>query len=293
MRIALISFKATDKKNGHLLRDEDGDLQYYLERQNHTVERMTWQARLDWVSYDLIIIKSPWDYHEKYNEFLAWLRHLQSTGVQVFNTVDMLIWNSDKHYLKDIADAGLPVIPSIFIEKGSRPVMEDVFKELKANEIVFKPCISASAKNTRRLNLPVFGELQNEIYHLLDKESYLVQPFMHEIFTGELSFLFFGGTFSHCVRKMPAEGDFRVQPKFGGSYCLQGADNQYVASAKKYVDKFASNSLYARVDALIAEDKLVLMELEVIDPYLFFDLDPDAMDSYNCALWRMAKLAKK
>ena len=121
---------------------------------------------------------------------------------------------------------------------------------------------------------------QPAVHRLLEGESYFVQPFMREIFEGEWALMFFNGKYSHCVLKMPGSGDYRVQHYHGGSVNAATPHPAYIASAGAYVAQFAPGSLYARVDGIIVNGEFHLMELELIEPFLYLDTDPDAHERF-------------
>ncbi len=112
----------------------------------------------------------------------------------------------------------------------------------------------------------------------------MAQPFMPEIADGEWSYLFFNGKFSHSLLKKPAEGDFRVQHYHGGTISKVAASPEQIKSAGLYVEKFATDTLYARVDGIHRNGELYLMELELIEPYLFLNTAPEAFHNYYVAL---------
>jgi glutathione synthase/RimK-type ligase-like ATP-grasp enzyme len=178
-------------------------------------------AAVDWKQYDVAILKSPWDYHDRIAEFFTWLDTLNALGAKLLNPVEMVKWNSDKHYLGEIAAAGFPVIASVFLEQGTRPDLVPLFEQLKTQKLIIKPCISASAKNTIILTAADAATQLAIVHQLLKTGDYMVQPFMDEIFEGEWSYLFFNGRFSHAALKVPKNGDFRVQSVHGGSVRIQ------------------------------------------------------------------------
>ncbi|RZK54982.1 MAG: hypothetical protein EOO91_14965 [Pedobacter sp.] len=119
-------------------------------------------------------------------------------------------------------------------------------------------------------------------------EDFIVQPFLTEIEeNGEWSFIFFGGKFSHALLKKAADGDFRVQATFGGTVHPQQPAKELLTTAQKYVDQFAKDCLYARVDGAIVNNEFLLMELELIEPFLFLDTEEKALENYYEALKRL------
>lgn len=269
MKTAFIGYQVQEKYNNNTVRDEDQELFDFLTKNGINLTREIWDdPNVNWEEYGAVILKSPWDYHEKLSSFLSWLGGLEGKGIKVLNPASIIKWNSDKHYLADIAQAELPVIPTVYMEKGSK-VTEDYFIDLKAEKLVIKPCVSAGAKNTLLLNREEFPAKMEEIDTWLKDEAYMVQPFVEEILEGEWSFLFFGGQYSHSLLKTPKQNDFRVQHYLGGSISYPKASEEHISQAREYVEKFAQNTLYARVDGVIINGTFHLMELELIEPYLF------------------------
>lgn len=286
MKLALIGYQIQEKYNNGTVRDEDGDLFNFLTNKGINLHREVWNdPGVNWAAYDAVILKSPWDYHEKHTEFLSWMDGLTQQGVRAFNSAEIVRWNSDKHYLKDVPEAGLPAIPTLYLEKNtSVDSKRNYFQELHATRLVIKPCISAGAKNTVLITPEEFADRIPLINTWLKEESYMVQPFVEEIITGEWSLLFFGGKYSHSLLKTPKDRDFRVQHYLGGKVSYREADETLVAQAAEFVSAFASDTLYARVDGVVIRGTFHLMELELIEPYLFLDNDPERLENYYQAL---------
>ncbi|WP_157986667.1 ATP-grasp domain-containing protein [Chitinophaga alhagiae] len=280
-RIALVTCEAQATEHD----GEDAQLQAWLQGKGLEVNREVWSnPQTDWKSYHLVVLKSTWDYHEQAAAFHGWLRSLQAAGVAVQNPADTVIWNSNKKYLPEIADSGLPVIPTALLPQGSLPGLETFFNRWNTAQIVIKPSISAGARNTLLLRREEAVAEEDKLYIMLQAEDYLVQPYLPEVEQGEWSFLFFGGRFSHSLLKVPKAGDFRVQHIHGGTYAPAGAGAVFEEKAAVYVQQFAKDTLYARVDGIIRNNEFYLMELELIEPYLFLSTTPDGFDNYYKAL---------
>lgn len=232
---------------------------------------------VEWSSFDAVLVRTIWDYWRHYGEFLSWLDRLESSGVRVFNPVRVLRWNSDKRYLLDLERANVPVVSSRIA--GKRSLAAEI-ANLGLAEVVVKPTISAGAWNTLRIRSDA-GDLGSVIESLPENREYLIQPFLPEVASaGEWSLLFFGGAFSHAVRKHPAAGDFRVQEKHGGTAESADPPSAALGVAQQVLaalpDLGLRGVLYARVDLIETASGFRLMELELIEPQLFFGFDPDA-----------------
>lgn len=302
MKIALVCYTVQDKYQHPTVHDEDGPLLHFMHTKGLDVQRVVWDdSHIQWHEFDLVILKAPWDYHEKLSVFLSWIDSLHQNGVRVLNPPPIVKWNSDKHYLNDISRSGYPVIESSILEVGSTFDPLKLMDEFSTDVIVVKPCISAGAKHTYKLersnemhliekstmigNGLGDGSVSSIVNLLLKKEAFIVQPFVPEIVEeGEYSYVFFNGDFSHAILKKPRNDDFRVQHYHGGTISSHSAREVEVTMAKRFVDQFASGCLYARVDGIMRDGMFQLMELELIEPMLYFAYSHDgaeeAMDRY-------------
>jgi glutathione synthase/RimK-type ligase-like ATP-grasp enzyme len=283
-KLAFVGYKAQEKYLQGVTNDEDADVLTFLKAKGLQIDFVIWNDEsIDWNSYDVVIIKSPWDYHEKIDAFYTWLEELKKLSVKVLNPVDIIKWNSNKHYLDDILKKGLNVIPSAYLLKGEA-FSDRFFDVFAADELVVKPCVSAGAKNTITVNKNNMAEKKAMIDALLLEEDYLVQPFMKEIKEGEWSFLFFNGKYSHSVLKTPKEDDFRVQHYHGGRISHVQATASQIMQAEAFLNILPEPTLYARVDGVMVGDSFYLMELELIEPYLFLNGDATLLTHYYEAL---------
>lgn len=297
IRIALVCYQVQDKYQHQTVKDEDGPLLAYLQEKGLNIHREIWNdAHVDWKQYDVVILKAPWDYHEQLDKFHNWLDKLQSHGCHVWNPVDVVKWNSDKNYLIEIAEKGLKIIPTLAYKAGSRIDLKQLSDHFGSNTLVFKPSISAGAKDTFKVDANNPEETFSKIGKLIDHQDFLVQEFSAEVQSeGEWSFLFFNGVFSHSILKTPGRGDFRVQHYFGGTIQSPLVKQHHIEQASAYVEKFAMDCLYARVDGVMRGDVFYLMELELIEPLLFLAFSSDGEIAaqqryYNALIDRLAML---
>ncbi len=284
MEIAIVSYEKHGKFARGVTNDEDAELIAFLRDKGLNVVSTIWNdTKVDWSGFDVALIKSPWDYHNHLIEFLNWLGQLEKLNVKVLDTVEIIKWNSNKKYLNDIAQMGLPVIPSEYLDKGS--VLGGHFFDLwDTDKLVVKPCVSAGAQNTVLVDRNNLEERTEEIGKLLKADDYIVQPFIEKIKNGEWSFLFFNRKYSHSLLKKPKKGDFRVQHYHGGSIDYHTPDPWHIQEAGEYLKNLRQSTLYARVDGVIINNSFVLMELEMIEPYLFLNGDIILMENYYQAL---------
>lgn len=264
-RVAL----ATSSKYPNLT-DDDRLLLEPLAQRNIQAEPAIWNdATRNWSSYDAVVIRSCWDYHLQPDEFLRWIANLEARAIPVFNSADIIRWNANKTYLRDLETKGIAIVPTLWPEPGDPVSLDDNLSKLAWRKAVVKPRISATAYRTQLVtpeNATSAQELFDDLRH---GPGVMVQKFMDGITTeGEWSLMFFSGTFSHAVIKRPKSGDFRVQNDFGGTAQPADPPPDVLAAATRAAESVPS-TLYARVDGVIDQDQFHLMELELIEPALF------------------------
>lgn len=283
--IAVVTCESMGEYNNNA-ESEDQILAQLLEQNQLDFKFEIWSdPSVDWDKYTHILIKSPWDYFDRYTEFQEWCIRIKGTGVPVFNDIDTVLWNSDKKYLQEIQAKGHRVIPTKFIPKAASLHLDSAFASFDSEYLIFKPSVSGGAKNTLKIKKGEAEHFDFQVNDLLKHEDFLLQPFINEVVEeGEYSFVFFGGRFSHAVLKQPKSGDFRVQHFFGGKITAIEPNSQVLSITQKIVDDFAADCLYARVDGVMIEGNFYLMELELIEPYLFLFTAPAAKDNYIKAI---------
>jgi len=252
------------------LTDDDRLLLAPLAQRNIQADPAIWSdPSRDWSTYDAVVLRSCWDYHLQPEKFLHWIAELEARNVPVFNSADIIRWNSDKSYLRDLETKGIAVVPTLWPEPGDPISLNDTLREMAWAKAVVKPRISATAYRTQLVaseNAPSAQALFDDLRH---GPGVMVQKFMDGITTeGEWSLMFFAGTFSHSVTKRPKLGDFRVQNDFGGTAHLADPPPDVLDAAARAV-KAVHATQYARVDGVVDEGQFRLMELELIEPALF------------------------
>ncbi|WP_297334899.1 glutathione synthetase [Algoriphagus sp.] len=284
-KIAIVSYFSTGAYDTNTV-NEDEILSGILTDLGFSNDIVPWSdPQVDWSQYSTLLIKSVWDYFDYYPEFLDWLDKIKALGIPVLNDLDTIRWNSSKSYLLEIADKGFPVIAGMLLEKGKLPHVESIRAQIQKETVVIKPLVSGGAKNTFKISLSDWDSFLPKLMSLLEEEAFLVQPFVKEVAeVGEYSLIFLNGVFSHAVLKRPAKADFRVQHYFGGTIQVIEPESQLLESAKRLIREFGPNTLYARVDGVLVSGEFQLMELELIEPYLFLALTPEAIPNYIQAL---------
>lgn len=290
MKIALATYTKQAKFEQGVSVDEDGDLWSFLKGKGLDVELAIWNdPEVDWKKFDSVVIKSTWDYHDQPEVFLAWMARLEQQNIRLLNSQQTVAWNYHKKYLGEVAAQNLPVIPSRFLDQGTG-FDPNLFDELQTEKIVVKPCVSAGADNTLVIERARLNQHIQEVNRLSGERDLIVQPFLESIREGEWSFIFFNGDFSHCALKTPKQGDFRVQHHHGGSVSFPSADPRHITQAQSYLHILPDPTLYARIDGVILNGNFVLMEMELIEPYLFLNSQDQWMENFYQALIRMTKI---
>ncbi|RZJ98740.1 MAG: hypothetical protein EOO46_24410 [Flavobacterium sp.] len=271
-KIAFLTDKATAPEYENL-DSEHGKIMAYLKEKGFQPSCQIWDdEKIDWLGFDVLIMKTTWDYHHRLVEFNAWLNKLEKIGAYVLNPIDVLRWNSDKIYLKELEENGARIANTIWLGQGENFDVNRLFAELNTEKIIIKPRVSASANHTYALTQEEAHQKKEEIEGLLRTENLMAQSFLKEIQTeGEWSLLFFDGKFSHSLMKVPKADDFRVQSHHGGSVKAVEVPSHLVKTAQSIVDNHTKGCLYARVDGVEVDGQFVLMELELIEPYFFIN----------------------
>jgi hypothetical protein len=249
-----------------------------LRRRGATVEPAVWDdPGVRWPLYDRVVLRSCWDYHLRPGEFLDWLDRMEREEIPLWNPAPVVRGNVDKAYLAGLAAAGIPVVPTAFLERGEAVDLGALLDERGWTDVVVKPSVSASAFHTLRLGRGEEAAARAELEEMTAASRVLIQPFLPEVQTqGEWSLMFLLGEYSHAVLKRPGAGDFRVQAELGGSATPERPAAALIEQARAVVETIPGPWLYARVDGVEIGGTFTLMELELIEPSLFLATDPRA-----------------
>lgn len=244
-------------------------------------------ADFDWAACHACLIRTTWDYTDKRDEFVAWARRV-AAATRLFNPPEIIRWNTHKTYLLDLEQRGVPVIPTVWLEAGSKADPAALLAEHGWKQAFLKPVIGSTARETLRFDASEAGiaAADRHLSRMLQSESMLLQPYLKSVESeGEYSVIFIDGRITHCVRKIPVAGDYRVQDDFGAKdepVALTGAERRLASDIVAAVD---GDLLYARVDFLRDDDgDLKLGELELVEPSLFFRHEPGAAERLADAL---------
>lgn len=259
---------------------EDELLASALQKRGLIVHRIDWtNTDFDFSSTGSVIFRSTWDYTERYEEFLRFIRSLHMKTV-IFNPASIIFWNLDKHYLRDLQMRGVHIPETIYIERNSKTNLRQLFIRHGFGEAILKPAMSAGARHTYRLNSGNLQEHEELFQRLTNDEAMMLQPFLSSVMTeGEKTLVVIGGRYTHAVIKRAKVGDFRVQDDFGGTVEHYTPTDEEIAFAEHAVSVCDPLPAYARVDILQnAEGFPVVSELEMIEPELWFRFHPEAAD---------------
>jgi hypothetical protein len=279
---------------------EADDLPFHkaLEERGIPFTLAAWEdPNVRWQDFDACLIRTTWNYMERCDAFIAWIRHVDQC-TRLYNTADVIQWNANKSYLRTLAAGGIPIAPTVWLSAGQGVDIGEIMHTRGWSRGFIKPMVGACAHETLRFDATETGlrAAQDHLNRTLQTDDMMVQPYLPRVeVDGEVSFLYFDGVLSHVVQKVPVPGDYRVQDDFGASdHPYTPTDDQrsladrVLAQAEAVrPDAGADPLLYARVDFLFGEEgELLLTELELIEPSLFFRHGPDAPGMLADALAR-------
>lgn len=266
-----------------------------LKAEGASVRAMPWDVASDeWSSFDLVVIRSCWNYHLHPELFHRWLDRMEQENINIFNSIKTVRGNLHKEYLKELEERGALLPESIWLEKGSSLNLSLLLQQTTWEAAVIKPSISAGAFNTFLVNNVNANSLQIKFDEVMNSFDMIVQEFIPEVVTdGEWSLIFFDKKFSHAIVKKPATKDFRVQHEHGGSSALAEPSLAALQESEKILSMIDEPLLYARVDGVIAEGQFLLMELELIEPSLFLDKSETAARAFANAMANQLQKSKQ
>jgi glutathione synthase/RimK-type ligase-like ATP-grasp enzyme len=242
----------------------DEALRRSLIRIGFSVSPVIWTSGIDWGAFSAVIIRSCWDYHLRPMEFLNWIAQLEDMGVTVLNPPELIRWNLSKTYLAELFIKGVSIPPTVWVRPDEEVDVGQICSSNRWEIAVVKPIVSAGSHDTARVTSGIV------------RGPVMIQEYLSAIeIGGEISLVYFGGRFSHAVRKRPRFPDFRVIPQFGGTTEPARPSPELLAFAEAAIALLPYPGVFARVD-LVERDhhSIVLMELEVIEPELYLSFAP-------------------
>jgi glutathione synthase/RimK-type ligase-like ATP-grasp enzyme len=276
MKIAILTCEKLPDLN-----PEDQKIIPALAQHNIQATAAIWSDKtINWSEFDYLVFRNTWDYFEKESEFKIWLNQIAQLEIKTLNPIVTIKQNIHKFYLREMEQQGITILPTVFIDKTDALNLAELIPE-HWKKAVIKPAFSAGSYLTEVFEVSEIQAINEKYKSIAAEKELLLQEFMPEIQTlGETSFIFFNKKFSHAVNKKPVDGDFRVQSLFGGKYTLVHPSQEMIQKAQKIVDTFQEDLLYARVDGILIDDELYLMEIECIEPDLYFNLSENAMERF-------------
>jgi len=251
---------------------------------------------IDWTRFAAAVLRSAWDYAERRSEFLDWVERT-AARTMLYNPVPVVRWNSDKHYLRELARAELPVVPTSYVETAAEApgVLAEFLAQQAAAELVVKPAIGAGARGTRRHGRSATAEVLAHVRSILESgRAVMLQPYLEEVdIRGESALMFIEGRFSHAVRKgallprgrLPTAGLFAPE-----EIAALTAESAELAAAERVLARLPFGALlYARVDLVRdAEGQPRLLELEITEPSMYLAHAPGSAERFaRAALARL------
>ncbi|MDG1122115.1 MAG: hypothetical protein P8J70_09375 [Glaciecola sp.] len=255
-------------------------------RRGINVATISWRATdTDWSVYSAVIVRSTWDYQDDPAAFMATLAQIENSGTRLINPLALMQWNVSKDYLQTLEEQGVEIIPSQFFQSADTAVIDSHFAYFETDELIIKPLISANSDNTFRLSKLAVAGQSDILNSTFTATPCVIQPFLSSVVDeGEYSLFYFNGQYSHTIKKVPKQGDFRVQEEHGGQLHSVQPDTKLLNTAAHVLAQLPEPSLYARVDLLRNttgdDDSWQLMEVELIEPSLYFNMDEKSPERF-------------
>ena len=246
-------------------------------------EHVSWRDEsIDWNRFDVVIVRSPWDYQQDAAAFLACLKRIDASKATLENSYSLMSWNLEKTYLQDLASKGVPIVPTLWLDHYQPDMIEQAFAMFQSTEVIVKPVVSANADFTYRIEPAKANRVLAELREVFADRALMLQPFLPAIVSpGEYSLFYFDHDYSHAILKTPKTEDFRVQEEHGGSLLSVTPTDEMYAVAESTLAALPHRSLYARIDLIETGSGLAVMEVELIEPSLYFNMDDTAAQRFT------------
>ncbi len=245
----------------------------------------------NWAQFVAVVVRSTWDYQNDIDAFFARLQQIERSPARLFNPLPLMQWNLRKTYLRELQSNGHTIVPTQWLASPSATELRAAFEYFGADEVVFKPVVSASAQDTFRVARDAADTRFAQLAEVFRSRECMAQPLMQGIVQeGEFSLFYFSGRYSHSILKAPATGDFRVQEELGGVLTVVTPAPALMSQAQRLMQTLDPAPLYARVDFVrnltpdADDEPFMLMELELIEPSLYFRLCPQGAGHFAEAL---------
>ena len=252
------------------------------------VDMVPWRRAVDWDDYDVVYICTPWDYQNDVAAFLDVLEAIERSSAQLVNSLQLVLWNLEKTYLGELEMRGADIVPSLFFECFDADRVAACFAAHETGRLVVKPVVGANADHIVVVTDPMSDAVVDALRQTYERRPFFVQPFMDSVQSeGEYSLFFFGGDYSHAILKQPRAGDFRTQEEHGADILSIEAPAALVETARQVLGVVNPQPVYVRADFVRGSgERFLLMELELIEPSLYFRTDPGSASRFARALTR-------
>ena len=230
---------------------------------------------INWDDFDAVIIRSTWDYQLKEKLFFKTLQSIEASSAVLYNSLETVKWNINKRYLLELERENISIIPTRLYDSFDFDVVSQLFSFFNESKLIIKPCVSANADDTFILEQNKMGSLKSVLENTFSQKEFLIQPFIKNIRSeGEYSLIYFGNRLSHILLKTPKNGDFRVQEEHGGILkAINKPESSLIDFGNKVMGTIPYQCLYSRVDVVRSSNNYLLMEVELIEPSLYFNMD--------------------
>ena len=245
------------------------------------VAMVSWRRpSVDWASFDLVVVRSTWDYHRHLDAFLETLEAIDG-ATRLENPLELQLWNIRKTYMRDLAVARVPVVPTLWRDRLEPGDLAGLFQEVGGEEIVVKPVVGSSGEDAFRIKAEDAPGMEPELLERFRTRPLMAQPFLSGVLDrGEVSVVWIAGAPSHALRKTPRPGDFRSQEEHGGRVESVDLDGSLRAAADRVwavaERRSPTPALYGRVDFLPGEEGWLVGELELVEPSLYLRVSDGA-----------------
>jgi glutathione synthase/RimK-type ligase-like ATP-grasp enzyme len=266
---------------------DDRLLLHELGRRGLRVSIARWDdPAADWGASRMCILRSTWDYHRRFRDFLAWIGNASALTV-IKNDLGLLNWNAHKSYLRDLERRGVPIVPTAWVPRGEKRGLVDLAEEHCWSDVVLKPARGAASHNVIlvRPNEDSPATAQEQFDRLTQSDDVLVQPYLEAVVTyGERALMFFDGRYSHAVVKKPFDRVFTISDE---PTSWVEATAQEIEVATKAIEAVPAKPLYARIDLLHDENgDARVSEVELIEPALYLAVHAPARRTFADAIER-------
>jgi glutathione synthase/RimK-type ligase-like ATP-grasp enzyme len=281
------------KKCAFLTLDETGDFVIDDEHAIRPLAELGWevstlswrQRHQAWNDFDIVVIRSTWDYWNDVPQFLETLERIDAE-TRLANRIELVRWNLVKTYMNDLEDGGIGIVPTLWTDSPAPSSFAGFQEQLGTGNIVIKPIVGANGDDAYWITPADTSERLEQIAARFPDRKCMIQPFMPSVIDeGEYSLFFFNGQYSHAILKTPAGSEFRSQEEHGGVIRSAQPEDRLLARAHQAIDTLSPAPLYARIDFVRNEaGDFLVMELELIEPSMYLRMDSQAPIRFAAAI---------